>query len=123
MVERRWADRPEWAAIAERRFTLIPVSGPEFSGLVTLTEIGRIDSPQTLNLGGHAVTLADSGYALLMHFPNGAKHVITTVFDADGYVAIWLVAVCREHGLDDRVVPWYDDLLLNVAVLPDGMVV
>ena len=122
MIERRWADRPAWAPDAEGRFTMIPVSSPEFSGLVTLTELARVDVPRVATLAGREVVLAADGYALLTHFPHAARHVIATIFDADSYIVLWWVSLCREHGLDERLVPWYDDLRAHVVVLPDGMV-
>jgi uncharacterized protein len=56
----------------------------------------------------------------LSHFPDGARHAVTTKIDDGGRVIHWYVDVCRAHGLGADGVPWWDDLYLDVVVRPTG---
>ena len=91
---------------------------PGFAGHVALHLIDAMAAPLVGAVSG--VRLADAGYAWLSHFPDGARHVVTTMVDAEGDVVQWYVDVCREHGLGPDGVPWWDDLYLDVVVRPTG---
>jgi len=58
----------------------------------------------------------------MQHFPKGEQFVVTTMFDDKGRVVQWYIDVCKNQGLTDQKVPWFDDLYLDVVVLPSGEV-
>jgi predicted RNA-binding protein associated with RNAse of E/G family len=119
-VKRRTADRRDWARIARRRFAVARVDEAGFAGSVTLLVMDVVTEPF---VGAHSgICFADSGYAWLTHFPDGAHHAVTTMFDAAGRLLQWYVDVCREHGLGPDGVPWWDDLYLDVVLRPTGEV-
>lgn len=55
----------------------------------------------------------------LQHFPTAENYTVTTMFDQNGKVVQWYIDVCYKHGLDDQG-PWWDDLFLDIIVLPSG---
>jgi predicted RNA-binding protein associated with RNAse of E/G family len=63
--------------------------------------------------------LAD-GYSWLRCFPQSPHHIMTFMFDADGHVLQLWVDVCLDHGIDAAGLSWWDDLYLDIVVLPDG---
>lgn len=67
--------------------------------------------------------LADNGFAWMTHFPRGAHHTVTTMYDDAGAVLQWYIDICRAHGVDETGMPWFDDLYLDIIVYPDGGVV
>ena len=44
------------------------------------------------------------------------------MFDDKGQVVQWYIDICKTQGLTDQQVPWFDDLYLDVVVLPSGEV-
>jgi predicted RNA-binding protein associated with RNAse of E/G family len=117
-VRRRTADRRDWALVTRRRFAALRVDEPGFAGHAALLLIDAMTEPLVGSISG--VCLADAGYAWLSHFPDGTRHVVTTMVDAAGAVVQWYVDVCRAHGVGADGVPWWDDLYLDVVVRPDG---
>jgi predicted RNA-binding protein associated with RNAse of E/G family len=118
-VKRKSADRVEWPLTATR-FTVARVDEPGCAGYATLLCVDAVAQP--LRIERPPVCLADAGYSLLQHYPDGARHVLLTVFDAAGQPVLWYFDVVERHGLDERGVPWLDDLYLDLAVLPSGRV-
>ncbi|SEM83175.1 hypothetical protein SAMN05518847_101916 [Paenibacillus sp. OV219] len=47
---------------------------------------------------------------------------MTTMFDDKNRVVQWYIDICKTQGLTDQQVPWFDDLYLDVVVLPTGEV-
>jgi predicted RNA-binding protein associated with RNAse of E/G family len=56
----------------------------------------------------------------MQHFPRGEHFVVTTMFDDKGQVVQWYIDICKIQGLTDQQVPWFDDLFLDIVVLPTG---
>ena len=92
----------------------------EFTGYRTLLLMDAVSEPFWAQVGSEPCRVADSGFAWLQHFPDGARHSLTTMFDADGQVVQWYIDICARHGVDDHGVPWYDDLYLDIVVSPAG---
>jgi predicted RNA-binding protein associated with RNAse of E/G family len=92
-----------------------------FTGYVALLQIDAMSEPFVGPRSG--LRLADAGFAWMTHFPHGAHHTVTTMYDAAGQVIQWYIDICRAHGVDEADVPWFDDLYLDIVVYPDGRVV
>ena len=121
MVKRKSAERVTWRRIAKRQFSVLQLDNDEFSGTVTLLQILAVHEPLWMPLGGQAICIADAGYGWLQHFPTSANHTVTTMFDASGQVVQWYIDICKAHGSDERGIPWYDDLYLDIMLAPGGV--
>jgi predicted RNA-binding protein associated with RNAse of E/G family len=98
------------------------MDGDEFRGLVTLYRIHELREPLWKEYNGRKLCLADRGYLWMQHFPRGEHFVVTTMFDDKNRVVQWYIDICKTQGLTDQQVPWFDDLYLDVVVLPSGEV-
>jgi uncharacterized protein len=119
-MERRSANRIEWKRVLERQFDVVHIESAEFTGYATRLVLSRLSEPFYRNVLGHWLCLADSGYCWLQHFPEGAHHTVTTMVDTSGNVVQWYIDICATHGIDDDGVPWFDDLYLDIVLLPSG---
>jgi predicted RNA-binding protein associated with RNAse of E/G family len=120
-MKRKMATWPAWQRLLVRRFTMTTLDESSFSGPISLLSIDEmLNPPAWLDLPGGRSRFADTGWMLLQHFPLGERHVITTSFDADGQVAHWYIDVVKAHDRDAAGLPWYDDLYLDIVILPDG---
>lgn len=55
----------------------------------------------------------------LQLYPSGENYTVTTMFDHTGMVVQWYIDICHEQGIDVKG-PWWDDLYLDIIVLPSG---
>jgi uncharacterized protein len=83
--------------------------------------LDEVRSPAVPKWTGRPICIADNGYSWLQHFtPDEPHHVVTTMFNEHGEIVQWYIDICRSHWLDERGVPWFDDLYLDIVRLPDG---
>lgn len=92
-----------------------------FDGYISLIEIDKLLRPPAwIALPDRSTHFANDGWAILQQFPADQRHVISTIFDADGGVKFWYIDIIREQGTDEAGIPWFDDLYLDIVVLADG---
>ncbi len=117
-MERRQADRRNWKRILERQFDVVYLQTPAFTGYVTRLLLHQVSEPLHREILGRRYCLADSGYCWLQHFPASARHTVTTMIDGNGAVIQWYIDICASHGIDADGIPWFEDLYLDIVVLP-----
>lgn len=64
----------------------------------------------------------DDGYVWLQHFPSEKRYSLTTMFDSKGEIVQWYIDICLGNGIENNI-PWFDDLFLDIVVLPTGEVI
>lgn len=121
-MKRKFSDRANWRRIVRKSYSCLSLDNKEFHGLLTFYRIHELRDPLYKEYGEHRLCLADEGYLWMQHFPKGEHFVITTMFDKQGKVVQWYIDVCKTQGLTEQQVPWFDDLYLDVVVLPSGEV-
>lgn len=119
-MKRKFSDRANWRRILKKSYACIPVDEPQFRGFVTLYRIHELRDPLWKEYNGRRMCLADRGYLWMQHFPKGEHFVVTTMFNDQGQVVQWYIDICKTQGLTDQQVPWFDDLFLDIVVLPSG---
>jgi predicted RNA-binding protein associated with RNAse of E/G family len=121
-MRRRYVNREEWARLLESEFDVRRVDCPQFHGHVSRLAIRRVREPLDVPLDGRMYRLADAGFTWVQHVPDEGRHTLTTLLDENGQVIQWYVDIAGRTGVDERGVPWWDDLYLDVVILPDGSV-
>jgi predicted RNA-binding protein associated with RNAse of E/G family len=121
-MRRRFANREEWRRLLERRFEVERVERPGFSGYVSWLSISSVTEPLVVSLDGRQYRLADAGFTWLQHVPDDTRHTLTTLLDEQRQVIQWYVDIAARTGVDERGIPYWDDLYLDVVILRDGSV-
>jgi uncharacterized protein len=119
-MKRKFADRSDWARILEKEYRLVRCDLESFHGWIAEFKMIRVREPLCVPNLGSSICIADSGFTWLHYLRDAANHVITAMYDSSGAIVQWYIDIVLEHGLDDRGVPYFDDLYLDVVVGPDG---
>lgn len=114
------ADRPGWPRLRARRFICQRIANGEVNGYATLLQMIEVAEPLWVPHHDQRVCIADAGYAWLQLFPEGANYTHTTMFDADGQPVQEYIDLVAEQGVGEDGIPWYDDLYLDIAWIPEG---
>lgn len=117
-MKRKSADRSWWRRVTRRRFSVTYIDTAEFTGYITLLNIDEVREPLTVRFKDRWLCVADQGFAWLQHFPKDTQYTLTTMFDAEGKIVEWYIDICKQHGIDEHGIPWYDDLYLDIVVVP-----
>ena len=118
-MERKYGGRVSWKRLVERRHRELYLKTESFSGYVIRLDLIRVTHPLSVRYAEQEIQIAGDGYSWLQQFPAGQKHVITTMFNADGQIIQAYIDICLRHGRDTTGIFW-DDLFLDLVLLPSG---
>jgi len=119
-MKRKFSDRANWRRVIRKSYSSMTLDHKEFQGILTFYYIHELKEPLYKEYDGKRICLADRGYTWMQHYPKGEHFVVTTMFDNRGKVVQWYIDICKTQGLTEQRVPWFDDLYLDVVVLPSG---
>ncbi|WP_433748091.1 DUF402 domain-containing protein [Falsibacillus pallidus] len=119
MLERKFANRPGWQRILERKYSQAYLDTNEFQGYITLLNTIKVSEPLSKKYGDQDIRIVDDGYMWLQQFPLGKNHSVTTMFDANGEIVQWYIDICTENSIENGI-PYFDDLFLDIVLLPSG---
>lgn len=119
-MKRTFADRPNWTRIIERRFKLTYVEEKEFKGYVSIIYIDKVKEPLVIEVAGRYVCLANDGFIWIQHFPKDCNYALTTMINEKHEVIQWYFDICNGNKINFSGIPYYDDLYLDVVLLPTG---
>jgi uncharacterized protein len=122
-LKRKIGDCYDWKRVTQRAYAQEYVETEEFSGYITLLRIDKVAQPLFAQYGTKKVCIADDGYMWLFHYPNDSLHAVTTMFDAAGRIVQWYIDICQGYEVDERGVPFFHDLYLDLIVLSSGEVI
>lgn len=121
-MKRKFGDRANWRRVTQRRFASRYVENNYFTGYITLYTMQALREPLWKTYGRHTFRIADKGYSWLQYYPKDAHYIITAMFDDRNEIVEWYIDVCKNQGVTDQGVPWFDDLYLDIVVLRNGEV-
>ena len=111
-----------WTCILSRSLHIRQVTEP-FAGHISLLRIHDITEPQVWQWQGRPLVVCDKGMAWLSMLPERGGLCITAQLNADGTASLWYIDMIDEQGVDERGIPWFKDLYLDLIVHPDGTMV
>ncbi|HEU4782619.1 MAG TPA: DUF402 domain-containing protein [Ktedonobacterales bacterium] len=114
------ADRPGWPRLRAQRFICQRLADGRVNGYATLLKMLEVAEPLWVMHHDQRICIADAGYTWLQLFPEGANYTHTTMFDAAGQPVQEYIDLVAEQGVGEDGIPWYDDLYLDIAWIPEG---
>ena len=114
------ADRPGWPRLRAQRFICQRIADGRVNGYATLLRMLEVAEPLWVMHHDQRIRIADKGYSWLQLFPEGANYTHTTMFNAEGAPVQEYIDLVAEQGVDEDGIPWYDDLYLDIAWIPEG---
>ncbi|MEJ8547790.1 DUF402 domain-containing protein [Brevibacillus borstelensis] len=119
-MKRKRADRPNWRRVKKLGYDEKRVESPEFTGYAVRLTLDEVHEPAYMTVGGKRLCVGDKGYCYLQYFPNGCGYAVTKMLDGQGRTIQWYIDICKQHGKDEQGYLFYDDLYLDIVVLPNG---
>lgn len=121
-MKRKRADRPGWRRVRRLGYQKKWVDALSFTGYVVRLVLEEVNEPAYMPVGDKVLCVGDRGYVYLQYFPHGKAYAVTKMLDELGNTVQWYIDICKGHGKDAEGHLWYDDLYLDIVVLPDDSV-
>jgi predicted RNA-binding protein associated with RNAse of E/G family len=118
-MKRKFADRPNWKRVLSRKMIIEKFNEYEFTGNAVLIKIEKVRESLWVDLGGKKQCVVDDGYSWLTLFPESQSYVVTAMFNQRDEVVQWYIDICKNIGLTEKNIPWYDDLYLDIIISSD----
>lgn len=121
-MKRKHSNRADWLRLIKKEFTLEYIKNNEFDGYVSIIEIEKVREPLIKDMLGRKVLVVDDGYTWLQHVPVNKHYALTTMYNAKKEIVLWYFDITKQNGTDEKGIPYFDDLYLDVIVLPSSEV-
>lgn len=121
-MKRKYADRADWKRILSKDFALTYIEDTHFTGYVSLIKFNSVRAPLVKEMEGTKIHLVNAGYYWMQHFPLNAHYSVTTMINDREEIVQWYIDICEQVDVDECGIPYYDDLYLDVVLLPSGHV-
>lgn len=121
-MKRKRADRPGWRRVKRLGYQEKWVEALSFTGYAVRLTLDEVSDPAYMPVGGKLLCVGDRGYVYLQYFPHEKPYAVTKMLDELGNTVQWYIDICKGHGKDQNGHLWYDDLYLDIVVLPDDSV-
>ncbi|WP_194543262.1 DUF402 domain-containing protein [Paenibacillus sp. JZ16] len=119
-MKRKYADRLDWRRVISRDFKCVLIEEQDFKGYVTLLSLHQVERKLFVQYQDKELCLAAEGYFWLQQFPLDSNFCVTTMLNQNREVIQRYIDISRVNGVSDEGIPYWDDLYLDVIVLPDG---
>lgn len=119
-MKRTYADRPNWTRVLEKRFNITHIENKELNGYLSITHIDKVREPLIIDVGGKNLCLANEGHIWTQYFPKGSNYALTTMFNEKHEIIQLYFDICCGNKVNSSGMPYYDDLYLDVVLVPTG---
>jgi len=117
-MKRKYADRRDWQRILQKTYRQMSVDEEGFQGTISVVRLEKIREPLYVQYGEDRICIVDQGYMWLQHISETAHYAMTTMFNERMQPVQWYFDIARGVGMTEEGVPCFDDLYLDVIVLP-----
>lgn len=122
-MKRKHSNRADWQRLIKKKFTLEYIRNDEFDGYVSIIEIEKVREPLVKYMCGKEICVVDDGYIWLQHVPINAHYALTTMYNTKKEIVQWYFDITKQNGIDEKGIPYFDDLYLDVVVLPSSEII
>ena len=119
IVRRKYFDHAGWRRIGKRRLWMASRERGGVREHLSMIHYESVRRPLLTTVFGREFCLLDAGYVFVQWLTEGSHWAATAILDANGQVCEWYFDIVLRSGVEHGLA-YYDDLLLDVAVFPDG---
>lgn len=119
-MKRKYIDRRDWKRIIQGRRVLFNTYEKRFDGYGSALFIDKISEKLLCTMEEREFCLVDEGYIWIQRLPIHKHWSVTTMFNEEEEIIQWYFDITKQNSISSDGRPFYDDLYLDVVVLPSG---
>jgi uncharacterized protein len=117
-MKRKSTDRTYLKRVIDRDFISINVDDYDFKGYITLFKMNKVTQDCIIKYGKKNICVINNGYKMMQYVPLNENYTLTAFFDKNNRLVQWYFDITYRNGMDDDGIPFYDDLYLDIVILP-----
>ncbi len=117
-MKRKSTDRTYLKRVIDRDFISINVDDYDFKGYITLFKMNKVTQDCIIKYGNKNICVINNGYKMMQYVPLNENYTLTAFCDENNRLVQWYFDITYRNGIDDDGIPFYDDLYLDIVILP-----
>lgn len=119
-MKRKSVDRIYLSRVLDRSFTAIEVREEDFQGYLSLFKMNEVRDSRSFKYGDSTICVIDKGYSHMQYVPFAGDYALTAFINAEKDIVQWYFDIISGCGVDEKGIPFYDDMYLDVILLPNS---
>lgn len=115
-MKRKYGDGSSWRRLIDKTYSVKDVQG----GMLGILHIKQVKEPSYKQYNNRKICIAHNGYTWIQYFISEKHFVITAMLNENKELVQYYIDVAKEYKIDGRGLPYFDDLYLDVVLLPNG---
>ena len=114
--------RSDWHRVLKKTYCAQTCRYEGRYGIISLSVLQQLTAPLTISYDFGDLRIADCGYAWLQCALQDESFWITAMFDEKGHLIEVYLDITAGNDLSDPENPCFEDLYLDIVLLPDGAI-
>ncbi|MDC2866013.1 DUF402 domain-containing protein [Bacillus sp. BP-3] len=114
-MKRKYGDGSSWKRLIDKTYAVKDVQ----NGMLGILLIKQVREPSYKQYNNRKICIAQNGYTWIQYFINGKNFAITAMLNEKKELVQYYIDVAKEYKMDERGLPYFDDLYLDVVMLPN----
>ncbi|WP_026591269.1 DUF402 domain-containing protein [Bacillus sp. UNC437CL72CviS29] len=115
-MKRKYGDGSSWNRLIEKTYEVKAIE----QGMLGILRIQKVKEPSYKKYNDRELCIVDAGYTWVQYFINNKNFAITAMLNEKRELVQYYIDVAKEYKIDERGMPYFDDLYLDVVLLPNG---
>ncbi|MDM5154056.1 DUF402 domain-containing protein [Bacillus sp. DX1.1] len=115
-MKRKYGDGSSWERLIDKTYSVKQVQ----EGMLGILHMNEVKAPSYKQYNDRKLCIVDAGYTWMQYFINGKNFAITAMLNEKKELVQYYIDVAKEYQIDERGMPYFDDLYLDVVLLPNG---
>ncbi|WP_459501034.1 ribonuclease FAU-1 family protein [Bacillus sp. C1] len=115
-MKRKYGDGSSWNRLIEKSYSVKHVQ----NGMLGTLQMKKVKEPSYKRYNHQKLCIANDNYTWLQYFINDKNFAITAMLNEKKELVQYYIDVAKEYKIDERGMPYFDDLYLDVVLLPNG---
>jgi len=114
-MKRKYGDGSSWNRLIEKTYEVKAIE----QGMLGILRIQKVKEPSYKKYNDRELCIVDAGYTWVQYFINDKNFAITAMLNEKRELVQYYIDVAKEYKIDERGMPYFDDLYLDVVLLPN----
>ncbi|MBC6975635.1 DUF402 domain-containing protein [Bacillus sp. Xin] len=115
-MKRKYGDGSTWERLIEKTYEVKTIE----QGMLGVLHMQKVKEPSYKQYNNQKICIVNDGYTWMQYFINDKNFAITAMLNEKKELVQFYIDVAKEYEVDERGMPYFDDLYLDVVLLPNG---